>query len=94
MGRKWLSLSVLSNLWLTKIFSATKNKPDEFNSKLTDHAGSQIHAYISEMVTHNKYAFYLTANQKQLNKIQKLRLDCRWKNSQHLSRASAFSEKY
>ena len=83
----------LTKLLTDKIFSPTKNKPDELNSKLPDHPGSQSHAYISEMVTNNKYAFYLIAYQKQLNKIQKLRLDFRLNKSQHLSRASGFSEK-
>ena len=88
VGQKWLSSSVWPN------FLPTKHNPDKLNAKLPDHAGSQSHAYIFERVTNNKYAFYSIAYQKQLNKIQKLRLDWRLKKSQHLSRASAFSEKY
>ena len=78
-----------------KIFPPTKHNPGELNAKVyhTGHTGSQSHAYISERVTNNKYAFYVIAYQKQLNKIQRLRLDCRLKKSQHLSRASTFLEK-
>ena len=78
-----------------KIFSQTKHNPGELNAKVhhTDHTGFQSHAYISERVTNNKYAFYVIAYQKQFNKIQKLRLDCRLKKCEHLSRASTFSEK-
>ena len=87
-------LFCLTKLLTDKIFSPTKLNPDELNAKFPDHAGSQSHAYIFERVTNDKYAFYLIAYQKQLNKIQKLRLDCRLKKSEHLSRAFAFSEKY
>ena len=68
VGQKWLSSSVWPN------FLPTKHNPDKLNAKLPDHAGSQSHAYIFERVINNKYAFYLIAYQKQLNKIQKLRI--------------------
>ena len=84
-----------------KIFSQTKHNSGELNAKVhhTGHTGFQSHAYISERVTNNKYAFacncnmHVIAYQKQFNKIQKLRLDCRLKKCEHLSRASTFSEK-
>ena len=64
----------LTKLLTDKIFSPTKHNPDELNAKVPDHARSQSHAYISERVTNNKCAFHVIPYQKQLNKIQKLRL--------------------
>ena len=61
--------------------------------KVSGDTGSQSNAYIFEKVTNNKYEFYIIAYQKQLNKIQKLRLDCILKKFQHLLKASAFLEK-
>ena len=83
----------LTKLLTDKIFSPTKHNPGELNAKVPDHTGSQSHAYILERVSSNKYAFFVIAYQKQLNKIQMLRLDCRLKKFQHLSRASPFLKK-
>ena len=79
----------LTKLLTDKIFSVSKYNPGE----LRDHTGSQRHAYIPERITSNKYAFYVIAYQKQLKKIQKLKLDCRLKKSLDLSRVRRFLEK-
>ena len=80
-GSKVTKSFCLTRLLTDKVLSPTKQKPDEINAKVPDNARSQSHCYISERVANNKYAFYVIANQKQLNKIQKLRLDCRLKKS-------------
>ena len=70
----------LTNLLTDKIFQPTKHNPDELNTRVPDHAVSKSHTHISKRVTNNEFLFYVITYQKQLNKIQQLRLDCRLKS--------------